>query len=233
MKFRKSCVCRAPSPLGISQRTSAAFTLIELLVVMGIIAILAAVSFGAYGMAINEAHKAQAVAAARNLVTAYLTATDPNSGQLMAGYDRTINSLPGPGGVVLSGPAAQRYPWRMGPYLGDNVPGTVLIGDVAHQIDPTDSYMVSSILPLGMNYIFVGGDVQSDGSMTYPSECITRMANSAPVIVFATACGDGSGNPSGSGGPSWHGQWLLHPHAAQSHRSHVEQRSVDEEFLAG
>jgi len=187
------------TPFCEKSKSSAAFTLVELLVVVGIIAILAVVVFAAAGTAIQQAHKAQAIGAARNLITAYLAATDANSGQLLGGYDRTVNSLSGPGGVTLSGPAAQRYPWRLSPYLSDDMINSILVGDVAHQIDPTDTYMVSLYPAFGMNYIFVGGDIQSDGSMTYPGDCITRMANSAPVIVFASACGDGSGNPNGDG----------------------------------
>ncbi|HEY0341407.1 MAG TPA: type II secretion system protein [Steroidobacteraceae bacterium] len=172
-------------------KTHGGFTLVELLVVLGIIAILVAVTFAAANAALEQGRKAQAIGAERNLINAYLTATDANSGRLMGGYDRTVNSLPGPGGTTLSGPAAQRYPWRLAPYLGDDVVDSVIVGDVAQQIDHTDNYMVSLYPAFGMNYIFVGGDIQSDGSMTYPGDCITRLADSAPVLVFATAVGDG------------------------------------------
>ncbi len=80
------------------------FTLVELLVVVAILAILVVVSIAGVQAAILQAHKAQAVGAARNLITAYLAAVDPNSGNLMAGYDRTINSL--------EGPEASRFPVR-------------------------------------------------------------------------------------------------------------------------
>lgn len=194
-----------------SKRTrSGGFTLVELLVVIGIIAILLAVSLAGYGMAIKEAHKAQEIAAARNLVNAYVSGIDSN-GDLLPGYDRTINSLPGPGGVNLSGPAAQRYPWRLGQYLNNDTVGNVMVGQVAQQIDTTDTYMVSLYPAFGMNYIFVGGDIQSDGSMTYPGECITRLANSAPVLVFASACGQGDPTGGSGTGSTIHGYCILTP----------------------
>ena len=199
----------------VSQRWKArgcpwGFTLVELLVVVGIIAVLAAVSFSAYGMAIKQARKAQEIAAAHNLAAAYVSAVDGN-GVYLAGYDRTVNSLPGPGGVTLSGPAAQRYPWRLGQYTGGDVVSSVMVGDVAHQINTTDTYMVSCYPAFGMNYIFVGGDVQSDGSRTYPGECITRMANSAPVLVFASACGQGDPTGGNATGTTIHGYCILTP----------------------
>lgn len=179
-------------------RTSG-FTLVELLVVIAIIAILSAGLYTGVAAAMLQAKKAQASGAAKNLISAYLAATDAESGQVMTAYDRTINSVTLMGGSTLSGPAAQRYPWRLSNYLNGNVTGSVLVGDVAHQIDVKDTYMVSCFPAFGINYIFVGGDVQADHSYTYPNECITSTGNSEPVLVFATAWGDGSGDPAAGG----------------------------------
>ena len=174
------------------------FTLIELLVVVAIILVLAALGLSVSKAMITNARKITEINAAKNLLAAYATAATDRSGSYLPGYDRTIGSIPGPGGVLLSGPAAERYPWRLTPYLGDNPRGTLLVGANATQLDPNDTYMVSCYPALGINYIFVGGDEQTDGTLTYPPECITRASNSASVLVFASACGSGTSGPGGN-----------------------------------
>ncbi len=183
-----------------SIRKTSAFTLVELLTVVAIIAILGAVSVGVVTSGLRQARKTQEMSAAHNLLSAYLTSATSESGDFLPGYDRTVSSVTLPGGTVVSGPAAERYPWRLAPYLGDNIKGNFIVGDNVGQVDESDEYAVSCFPAFGINRYFVGGDVSAAGVVTFPDEVITRMVNSAPVLLFASAGGAGTdGNGNGTG----------------------------------
>lgn len=169
------------------------FTLLELLVVMAIIAVLAGLALPVYQSVLSRGRMAREIQAGRSLMTAFAAAAADRDGQFLAGYDRTVGELILPNGNPISGPPAQRYPYRLAPYLSNRLDGTILVNNNARQIDATNTYLVSCFPAMGMNYIFVGGDVSNSGVFTYPNDCITRMANaSGSPIVFASAAGDGS-----------------------------------------
>jgi hypothetical protein len=165
---------------------------VELLVVIAVIATLAGILLTmaqvvmAHGRAVND------IQAGKNLITAYVATAADNNGQLLAGYDRTVSALNLPDGTVLSGPPAERYPYRLAPYFQYQLNGTVLVNNNAKQFDTTSNYLISCYPAFGINYLFVGGDISATGVMTYPAECVTRQAMAANVLVFATAVGDSS-----------------------------------------
>ena len=177
------------------------FTLLELLVVIAIIAILTGLAFPVFQSVLNRGRMTKEIQAGRSLMTAFVAAAADRDGQFLGGYDRTVSEVTLPNGNPVSGPPAQRYPYRLAPYFGNRMDGTILVNKNATQIDVTNTYMVSCFPAMGINYIFVGGDISNSGVITYPNECITRMANATgSPIVFASAAGDGSA--AGVGGSS-------------------------------
>jgi len=185
VRTNKSMSMGNPLSNGMSRN---AFTLVELLVVITIVMLLVGlVSVGSQA-ALNAARKAEEISAARTLITAYLATAVENNGRYLAAYDRSVGEVVLDDGQVVGGPAANRYPYRLHPYLGNTFEGSVLLDKNRSQIDTTSHYEVSLHPAFGINYIFVGGDVQSDGSISHHAECITTFgrASSSP-LVFATA----------------------------------------------
>jgi len=173
---------------------------------MGILALL--VSLAAIGAqsALEAARKTEEVAAARTLVQAYLNSAADEGGRYLAGYDRTVQELALPDGRVIAGPAASRYPYRMAEFMEHPVEDLILVGKNKDQIDTTSDYVISLYPAFGINHVFVGGDVQSDGSISFETECVTTIgrASSSP-LVFAT-----SGSMNGTG-DLIHGFNILYP----------------------
>jgi prepilin-type N-terminal cleavage/methylation domain-containing protein/prepilin-type processing-associated H-X9-DG protein len=179
------------------------FALLELLVVIAIIAVLAGLAFPVYQSVLGKARMTREIQAGRSLMAAFAGAAADRDGQFLAGYDRTVTELILPNGNPVGGPPAQRYPYRLAPYLGNRLDGTILVNNNARQIDTTNTYLVSCFPAMGINYIFVGGDVSSGGVITYPDDCITRMGNaSGSPIVFASAGGDGGASSGGGSSAS-------------------------------
>lgn len=175
------------------------FTLIELLVVVAIIALLAGLTFPVFQSVLLKGRMTREISAGRSLMTAFAAAAADRDGQFLPGYDRTVSQITLPNGNAVSGPPAQRYPYRLAPYFGNQLSGTILVNNNANQIDVTNTYLVSCFPALAMNYIFVGGDVSNAGVYTYPNDCITRMGTaSGSPIVFISAAGDGSAAGSGT-----------------------------------
>lgn len=189
----QSAVLRARIPGG----RRAAFTLVELLVVITILGVLAGLSVAGVSKAMDMAGSVKESAAAKTLVTAYLSAASDNNGFFMPGYDRAAPSIQLPDGSAnLSGPAAQRYPYRLAPYFNYDIKGTLLTSDNA-TIDVSDHYRVSAFPSFGINYLFVGGDVSSSGDISNPRECLQVAGKEkSSILVFATAAGSGGGEGS-------------------------------------
>lgn len=176
-----------------------AFTLIELLVSTSIFVILAALSVSAFQKSRRSGDRVREVEAGRMLMAAYLNAANANDGELLPGVvpgAQAVNET----GQPLSGPSAERYPWRLLPFLGGRVFGTLLVNDQAKLGQDADratlDYLVSFAPTFGMNATYVGGNFR--GSLTpgglaerrFGRFCVTRMSEVvAPsrLIVFASA----------------------------------------------
>ena len=172
--------------------TKRGFTLIELLVAITIISLLCALGVGGYNMVLQHARMAKEIGAAKTLITAYAAYAADHSGQLMPGYDRTVGSITLPDGNLVGGPTAQRYPYRLAPYFDFKIDGTILVNENTKEIEESNTYMVSCFPAMGMNYIFVGGDLSSQGVMTFASDCLTNISQSVSApLVFASAGSDG------------------------------------------
>ena len=77
--------------------------LIELLVAITVIVILAALALGAAQSVIAKGRQITEINAAKNVLTACSSATTDLGSYYLSGFDRTVNSIPGPGGVWFSG----------------------------------------------------------------------------------------------------------------------------------
>ncbi|MEM6560367.1 MAG: prepilin-type N-terminal cleavage/methylation domain-containing protein [Planctomycetota bacterium] len=101
------------------------FTLVELLVVIGIIGLLVAILLPTLGAARNSSEQLRYIAGARELVGGYNAYHYENDGALMFGYPPSkVNGVPVTAEdpytpAVFGGLLAQRYPWRLAPYVGD------------------------------------------------------------------------------------------------------------------
>lgn len=173
----------------------AAFTLLELLIVVAVVGLLAAVGLGAAGPILTRAASARESAAARNLLAAYHLSAAENNGRLLPGMDFSVKQLTKSNGKPLNpAHAGQRYPFRLAPYFGDQIEGTLLVNRNAKQISASTppgsgmyDYMVSCFPALGMNYYFVGGCVTSGGDTIFEGDCVTLESQAEhSVIVFAS-----------------------------------------------
>ncbi len=172
------------------RKSQLGFTLIELLVAVSIVAILTGLTFAGVRKATLMARQAKEIQASHTLITAYSAATADRDGTLLPGYDRTVAEVTIPGGKVLSGPSAERYPYRLAPYFQHRMDAAVLTDQNNKDIDTTSNYLISCYPAFAMNYLFVGGNFSESGVLSYPSECITHQGTSKSIIVFATAAGD-------------------------------------------
>lgn len=134
---------------------SRAFTLIELLVVIAIIALLVSILLPALAGARAAAYKARELSAAKQLMLAYLTYADDHRGSLLPG-EIPEPMMRGPGGEAimealddngnkLSDPIASRYPWRLSPWLEQDLRGLVIDKNLYRRLadlpdDPTGYY---------------------------------------------------------------------------------------------
>jgi len=185
------------------------FTLIELLVVIGIIALLAGIALPVMNSVQRKTRATVETNSARQIVAAYLAYAADNDGDLLPGYLAGA-SVEFPNGDVGAGPEAERYPWRLAPYLQWNAE-IYMINDLKKSVasmDPQSTqyrYMVSLAPALGLNTYCVGG-YQTATTMLAKNDVATRLGSiERPIVAFISSrtktsatSGAQSGNVAGS-----------------------------------
>lgn len=199
-----------PNPMIARRRRG--FTLVELLVVISIIATLIGILIPTLGAARMNARKVKDLSVARQLMIAYTAYADDHKSMVLYGFRRNDPATGAPVkaydnfGSPISGLAAQRYPWRLMPYLEYN-PSFLYqsLDDYEDDlIDPSYdfNYEFSAAPSFGLNQGFVGGSSDSDGtpsiehprtSQVFGDSWYVRRLTDAPkpssLITFATAFG--------------------------------------------
>jgi len=167
------------------------FTLVELLVVIGVIALLMGLLAPALSKARKAAKQTQVCAGLRELLTGYTQYHIQNKGAVLMGYiPNTLNgwavSVDDPvSGQTFGTPIANRYPWRLAPYVGNiwgiihnhaDVPPLPESGDSA-SVAFLKAYTLSINPSFGLNSVFVGGQKDYGGF-------IGDQPNSGKHVVF-------------------------------------------------
>jgi len=175
-------------------KTSRAFTLVELLVTLVIIGLLAGLGNAAYQKASSSSRQTMEMSAGRNLGQALQNYIQDNDGSILPGYldprdSRVADARNDKGQSISPTHAAQRYPWRLLPYMDYQIRGGVWVNKLASQIPETDpyrDYLVSLVPTLGMNITYVGGDSRN---VQLPGRCVTRInrvTHPSGLIAFAS-----------------------------------------------
>lgn len=144
-----------------------AFTLIELLVVIAIVAILIGLLAPVLAGARGAARQARELAAGQQLMIALQQYAHDNAGAVLPGYTKPEWVSPSgrmrvqdDAGQPLYGLTAQRYPWRLAPYLDYQFRGLyqddTLLQDLRSDRDMYE-YLVSLYPSMGMNVMHIGG----------------------------------------------------------------------------
>ena len=161
---------------GSRSRTSdSGFTLIELLVVIAIIAVLISILLPSLGAARGVAKATRELAAAQQTMIAFQLYAQDNGGRYLPGMpDRREVSgraapIDGLGDPINDPLTAQRYPWRLAPYLDYNFRGLYSDDKALSALRERYAdyvYTVSLFPSLGMNVAYVGGSVNHLGDKT-------------------------------------------------------------------
>lgn len=190
---------------GRSFRPLGGFTMIELLAVTAVVGVLMALGVGVTKSTMSAVYKAREVSAARNLIAAFTASAVEGDGRYLPGMDMRVNATTNPvynleGKRITNVRAAQRYPFRLAPYLANNFHGTILVNKNVNEIlDATGGrfsydYTVSAFPALGMNIYAVGGVILKNGTTVFEADCITTSARmNASILAFASA-GQGKGS---------------------------------------
>jgi len=155
-----------------------AFTLIELLVVIAIVGVLISILLPVLSRARLVARQTREMSGAKQLMTAYTAYANDSRDRILVGFASPA-MVSGPlrvendQGDRLTGEVAQRYPWRLAPYLNFDFRGLYQDDKQLKQIrDDREEYAaagvnfdyVVSLFPsLGINATFVGGNDRVQG----------------------------------------------------------------------
>lgn len=181
------------------------FTLVELLAVVACVGILAALILGAMKPLMTSAQKVREINAARNLIAAYLATASDENGRFLPGMDMRADLSTNPvykpdGTMVANLRAAQRYPFRLAPYLNNMFDGTILVNKNKQEIqkaaknDPGQyDYIVSAYPALGLNIYCLGGVMLQNGSVMFDGDCVTTSARASESILAFASAGSGRG----------------------------------------
>jgi prepilin-type N-terminal cleavage/methylation domain-containing protein len=181
------------------------FTLIEVLVVIAIIAILLAILLPSLGMAKSLGVQVREMAAAQQTMVAFQLYADDNEGGVLPGFPpsdwvtdgkiEVLNQM----GEQVGAIEAQRYPWRLAPYVDYNFRGLYQDDDVLTEMEAKSQldyeYWVSLFPSMGMNTTFVGGDANQLGwnpqaLQAFGKFYVTRMdeaCHPTRLMAFASA----------------------------------------------
>ena len=186
----------------MERRASRGFTLIELLVVISIIALLIGILLPALGKARSCAIATRELAGSQQLMLAFTMYADAHRDRMLPGYPPTKDvsgdhRVYDERGEPLGSIEAQRYPWRIAPWLNYDFRGLYQDDSLLAQIRErrTDFRYVISLYPsMGMNVMYVGGSVKHLGDaagMRAFGRIYTRSLAEAhrpsAVLAFASA----------------------------------------------
>lgn len=189
-----------------------AFTLIELLVVIAVIAVLVGILVPSLASARRSAKMAAELASAQQLGVAFSLYAQESKDQVLPGYPPASWVTPGgalrvldESGAAVTGEKAQRYPWRIAPYMNyefrglyQNIPflNELRQGAPEYASFGIDwRYLVSLYPALGLNTLYIGGDDQNLGFNpraeqtfgTFVTRRIDQPRRPSNLIVWASA----------------------------------------------
>lgn len=194
------------------------FTVLELLIVVAIIGVLVAILVPALGKARQCALITGELSAGRQFATAHAMYSNDHDGFVMPGF--ASSGMVTRGEVIarndrgqrLAGPEAQRYPWRLMPYMENEIDllyrDRRAIEERLGGAGATYDYAVSVAPRMGLNDAFIGGSGAATGvgyafresptiqrriaerwPMRWYVQRVTDARDPSGLLAFATAYG--------------------------------------------
>lgn len=151
---------------------AAGFTLVELLVVVGILAMLIGILVPVIAQVRSAASRAKEIVSARTLAQAWLSYAEDHNGALLPGYKSGLDAFDAQGEPIATqtiGIAANRWPWRLAPYIGHAFDAMYINENerTLRELETTDVsnylYQTSVFPSFGLNSVWLGGDENYGG----------------------------------------------------------------------